>query len=191
MKLVTILALAGAAAVLPPSRYPEQNPTAPQKFPLSTVLLRGHEGIQRNLVEAAELMPEEHYAFRATPETKPFGQIVAHIAFSRFGACAALRGTENPRLGQKEDAPRTKAEAVALLKEAGTYCTEAFTPLTDEALTQLVAVGANRNEVAKGAFVAGENAHANEVYGTMAVYLRLKGLVPPSTARAQQPRKTQ
>ena len=38
-----------------------------------------------------------------------------------------------------------------------------------------------------GVFLAGDT-HLNEIYGTMAVYLRLKGLVPPSTARANKPR---
>jgi len=190
MKLVAILVIAGAAAVVPAARHQQKAPQAPQKFPLAIGLLRGHDAVQRNLVEAAEMMPEAHYGFRATPETKPFGQIVAHIALSRLGSCAALRGLENPRKGQKEDEPRTKAEAVALLKEAGTYCTDAFGSITDDNVTGMVAVGANKVEVARGVFLASENAHGNEVYGTMAVYLRLKGLVPPSTARVQQ-RRTQ
>ena len=55
--------------------------------------------------------------------------------------------------------------------------------LTDEAALGYVKIGPN--EVARGLMIAGENAHANEIYGTMAVYLRLKGIVPPSTERAQ------
>lgn len=190
MKLVAILIMAGAAAVLPATRHQQKAPQSPQQFPLATGLLRSHDAVQRNLVEAAELMPEEHYGFRATPETKPFGQIVAHIALSRFGACAAIRGLENPRKDVKEGDPRTKAEAVALLKEAGAYCTDAFASITDDNVTGMVTVGPNKVSVARGLFLAGENAHGNEIYGTMAVYLRLKGLVPPSTARIQQ-RKTQ
>lgn len=188
MSPFTVVAI-GIAAMLPAIGQPAQSsPQGPQTYPLSTVLLRSHEAVQRNLVEAAEKMPDEHFAFRATPETKPFGQIVAHIALSRFGACSAIRGIENPKRGVKEDEPRTKAQAVALLKEAGSYCTEAFSALTDETLTQMVAVGVNKNQVARGVFIAGENAHGNEIYGTMAVYLRLKGIVPPSTERVQQRR---
>jgi hypothetical protein len=190
MKLVAVLVIVGAAAVLPATRYQQKAAQPPQQFPLASGLLRSHDAVQRNLVEAAEMMPEEHYGFRATPETKPFGQIVAHIALSRFGSCAAIRGNENPRKDTKEGDTRTKAEAVALLKEAGAYCTDAFGAITDDNVTGMVTVGANKVSVARGLFLAGENAHANEVYGTMAVYLRLKGLVPPSTARMQQ-RKTQ
>ena len=166
-------------------------PQPPQKLPLLAYLQRGQDAIQRNLVEAAELMPEEHYVFRATSETKPFGQIVAHVALSRFGACAAMSGKENPRKSDKEETTRTKAELVALLKEASTFCAAAQEGLTEETVTQLVKVGPKQIEVAKGGFIASDIAHSNEIYGTMAVYLRLKGLVPPSTARATQTHRSQ
>ena len=189
-KIVTFvcaaLTLAGAAE----AQTPPAAPPAPQKFTLAAFLARGHEGIQRNLLEAAEKMPDEHFNFKPTPEMRPFAQVVAHIALSRFGACSSLKGEANPRAGEKEEAPRTKAQAVALLKEGGTYCGEVFKGLTDDSMTQFVTVGAAKNEVHKGLMVAGENSHANEVYGTMAVYLRLKGIVPPSTERSQQ-RRTQ
>jgi hypothetical protein len=50
-------------------------------------------------------------------------------------------------------------------------------------------IKAGPNEVARGSVIAGSNSHANEVYGTMAVYLRLKNIVPPSTEREEQQRK--
>ena len=173
------------------SAPPAQGTPAPQKFTLAAYLVRGHEGVQRNLVEAAEKMPEEHYGFKPAPEMRPFAQSVAHIAFSRFGACSTLKGEARPRAGEKEDQQRSKAEAIALLKEAGEYCAGVFKTLTDEAMTQFVTIPSNKNEVAKGLILAGENAHANEVYGTMTVYLRLKGLVPPTTERSQQQRRSQ
>jgi hypothetical protein len=63
--------------------------------------------------------------------------------------------------------------------------------LKDEDMTAFVTAGAAKNQVAKGLFLAGTNTHGNEMYGTMSVYLRLKGLVPPSTERANAARKTQ
>jgi hypothetical protein len=57
-----------------------------------------------------------------------------------------------------------------------------------ETLTQLVKVGPNQVEAARGVFLIGDTAHINEIHGTMAVYLRLKGIVPPSTARTSKPR---
>jgi hypothetical protein len=54
-------------------------------------------------------------------------------------------------------------------------------------MIQLVKVGAI--EGARGLVPIGLSVHGNEVYGTIAVYLRLKGLVPPTTAR-QKPAPT-
>jgi steroid delta-isomerase-like uncharacterized protein len=174
-----VLGLAITAAPAAP-----QTPPTGQRFTLSGNMLRGYAGLQRNLLEAAELMPEEHYAFKPTQETRPYGQLVAHIALSQFGGCAALKGETNPRAIEKEDAPRKKAELVALLKASTAYCDPALNALTDEAMVQLITVGPN--QAAKGLILASTNTHGNEMYGTMAVYLRLKGLVPPSTARQNQ-----
>jgi len=50
---------------------------------------------------------------------------------------------------------------------------------------------AGQNQVAKGLFLAGTNSHGNEMYGTMSVYLRLKGIVPPTTERQNAAKKSQ
>jgi uncharacterized damage-inducible protein DinB len=161
-----------------------QTPATGQRFTLSGNMLRGYAGLQRNLLEAAELMPEEHYSFKPTSETRPYRQLVAHIALSQFAGCSALKGETNPRADEKEETPRSKAALVALLKASTAYCDPALNALTDDAMVQLITIGPN--EGAKGLILASTNAHGNEMYGTMAVYLRLKGLVPPTTARQNQ-----
>jgi hypothetical protein len=64
-----------------------------------------------------------------------------------------------------------------------------FTSLKDEDMTALVKNG--QNQVAKGLFLVSTNTHGNEMYGTMAVYMRLKGLVPPTTERQNAAKKSQ
>jgi hypothetical protein len=177
---VTLAIVVGAGALS--AQSPASAPT-PQKHTLSAFLLNMNDAVQRDLVEAAELMPEEHYGFKPAAESRPFGPTVAHIALSRIGSCSALLGRENPRRGQREDTARTKAEIMALLKEAGAVCAEAQRGLTEASIAEFITLGAAKSEVAKGVFIAGEIAHGYEVYGTMAVHLRLKGLVPPTTAR--------
>jgi steroid delta-isomerase-like uncharacterized protein len=172
-----------AAAVIPAA--PQTPPAGRQRFTLSGNMLRGYAALQRNLLEAAELMPEEHYSFKPTAETRPYGRLGAHIALSQFGGCAALKGDSNPKASDKEETARSKADLVALLKASSAYCDPVLNALTDEAMVQLTKIGAN--EVAKGLVLASTNTHGNEMYGTMAVYLRLKGLVPPTTARQPPP----
>jgi uncharacterized damage-inducible protein DinB len=170
-----------ALAAIPGAARAQTAPPTGQKITLSASLLRGNTSIQRDLLEAAEKMPEADYGFKPTPETRPYGQLVAHIALSQFGGCSALKGETNPKAGEKEETERKKAEYVALLKESAAYCEPVFATLTEENILGLVKV--RTNEVARGLFLSGSNSHANEMYGTMAVYLRLKGLVPPTTER--------
>lgn len=190
MRRMTVVTLS-AALVLPALAAAQTPaPAAPQTFTLSGNSQRAYQNIERNLTEAAEKMPEANYSFTPTPEVRPFGQLVAHVALSQFGTCAALKGdTAAPHKDEKEDAARSKAELVALLKESTAYCDPALTALKDEDMTTLTKAG--QNQVAKGLFLAGTITHGNEMYGTMSVYLRLKGIVPPSTDRQNAAKKSQ
>ena len=165
-----------------------QQPPAGQKFAFaSSIVGRGYKNTQRNLTEAAEKMPDADYSFRPTPQMRPFSQLVAHVALAQFGSCSALKGQPDPHEKDKEENFKTKSEALALLKASTALCDEAFTSVNDENVSEMIAV--KQNEVARGLFVTGTNTHGNEMYGTMAVYLRLKGITPPSTEREEQQKK--
>jgi len=165
-----------------------QQPPAGQKFTIaSAIVQRGDKGIQTNITEAAEKMPEADYSYKPTPQMRPFSQLVAHVALAQFGSCSALKGQPDPHKDDKEENIKTKSEAVALLKASTALCDDAFAGLTDENMHELVKAG--NNEVARGLFVTGTNSHGNEMYGTMAVYLRLKGITPPSTERYEAQKK--
>ena len=186
---ITTLSLA-VLAIASVSAAQQDSSQGPKIVTLSGEMLQGYQGVQRNLVEAAERMPEAHYAFKPTPEIRPFGQLVAHAALMQFRMCSMLKGEPSPRKDEKEDAPRTRTEAIALLKASTAYCDPLVAPLTDTAMPELVKAG--EMQVAKGLLPASLIAHGMEMYGTMAVYLRLKGIVPPTTERqAQQMKKSQ
>ena len=182
---LTVLAIATGSAAQ------QAGDQAPKVFTLSGEMLRGYQSVQRNLVEAAEKMPAEHYPFKPTPDIKPFGQLVAHAALSQFSTCSMLKGEPSPRKDEKEDASRTRAEAIALLKASTDYCDPLVTSLTDTTMPEMVT--AKEFQVAKGLLPASLISHGQEMYGTMAVYLRLKGIVPPTTERqnAATAKKTQ
>ena len=188
MRRFLVLTIAALAAA--PSMALAQAPPAPQTLTLSSYAIRGYQNIQRNLLEAAEKMPEADYAFKPTSETRPFGQLVAHVALSQFGACAELKGDPAPpHKGDKEDTARSKSELIALFKESTAYCDPLLTTLKDDDLAALIKV--DQRQGAKGVFLLFTVAHGNEMYGTMAVYLRLKGLVPPTTERQNAAKKSQ
>jgi uncharacterized damage-inducible protein DinB len=190
MNRARFVTIAAAAILLPATAGAQQPAPAPQTYTLAATLIRTYQNLQRNLTEAAEKMPDSAYAFKPTADVRPFGQLVAHVALSQFGTCAALKADPAPpHKYDKEDAARSKAELVALLKASSDYCTPALTSLKDEDMTAVVKSG--ENQIAKGLALTGTNTHGNEMYGTMAVYLRLKGIVPPSTERQNAAKKSQ
>jgi len=132
---------------------------------------------KNKIIAAAEQMSDEGYAFQPTKEERNFGGWVAHVADSQIGTCSALAGAaKQVNAGQKT----SKADLVAALKESFDSCDAAFNGTTD--------ANANENvQTFQGprprvAALYGTIGHNEECYGSMAVYMRLQQLVPPSSA---------
>jgi uncharacterized damage-inducible protein DinB len=162
---------------------------AGQKVGLATSIQRGYANIKQNLTQAADKMPEADYSWKpgTTAEARPFSAVIAHIVQSQFGTCAAIKGVPNPMQGKNlEQELKTKAEVIKALADSFAICDEVFAQTTDENATQFIKIG--QNEVTRAAALFGFIAHGNEIYGTGAVYLRSKNLVPPSTERMMQGR---
>ena len=156
-----------------------------QKVGIATSLQRGYQGFKTNFTQAAEKMPEADYSFKpgSTPEARTFAQVIDHIAQAQFGQCAALSGTPNPMQGkQLEQELKTKAEVTKALADSFALCDPLFAAVTDANAAESVKVG--QNEVTRVAALFGVIVHGNEMYGTAAVYLRSKNIVPPSTENA-------
>lgn len=160
---------------------------APGPVNLSLSLQRSYAAIKNNLTLAADKLGEADYAFKPSsmPEVRGYGQLFGHVANAQFGACAAARGEPNPNMGVNNEQKTTKAEIVKALADSFAFCDPAFAALTEENGGQIMAQG--RGQVARSAILAGLVAHSNEMYGTAAVYLRAKNIVPPSTEGNQMP----
>lgn len=144
--------------------------------PTIAELKQMYTNVKNNHIKMAEKMPEEHYSFKATPEIRTFGQLVAHVADSQARICSAVNGEQKAvNAGSKT----SKVDLVAALNESYAMCDKAFDSLTDAKASEMVSMG-QRQRSKLGALV-GMVSHSNEEYGYMAVYLRLKGFVPPSS----------
>jgi len=138
-----------------------------------------YEAVKRNLSAMIEKMPEEHFSFRPVPEVRSFGEAVAHIADAQARNCNLASGAGSQTLDA--DKKTTKAELVAALKESFTICDAAFEGLTDARANQMVVMGASKFQLSRLSLLVSMIAHSNEQHGYLAIYLRLKGIVPPST----------
>lgn len=132
--------------------------------------------IKTNFIKAAEKMPEENYSFKPVEAVESFGQRVAHIADPQLSSCTALTGERKAGTAKSKT---SKADLVAAIKESFDACDKAFDALTDA--NALEAVSAGRGQQPRISVLYGLIVHANEVYGAMGVYMRLKGIVPPSS----------
>jgi len=147
-----------------------------QTSALITVGKNSYNQIKNNLLKAADKMPEDAYSFKPTPELQSFGERVAHVA-GQMGTCSGVTGERkpNPAMGKT-----SKADLVAALKASFDACDAAWDSMNEKSAMEMMA-GRGGAQTPRIALLIGNTIHINEVYGTMTVYMRLKGLVPPSS----------
>jgi uncharacterized damage-inducible protein DinB len=144
--------------------------------PLSTEAKQAYTTIKNNLLKMAEKMPEENYAFKPTPDIRSFGQLVGHVADSQLRTCSTVKG--ETKAGQAAS-KTAKADLVTALKESIAECDAAYDSITDATAAEIIKTP--RGQRTKLGALVGNTTHDNEEYGYMSVYLRLKGVVPPSS----------
>ncbi len=144
---------------------------------LSADVKADYRTVRGYFIKAAEKMPEADYGFRPSPAVRSFGQQVAHVADDQYNLCAPARGeTRKAAYKEIENTLSAKADLVAALKAAFAYCDGAYDALTDASGTEMVRGGRTRF-----AMLNWNLWHTWEHYGNVVVYLRLKGIVPPSS----------
>ena len=176
--IVLALTLASSAAYAQP-------PAAGQTLTVVTSIQRAYNTIKTNLTEAAAKMPDADYDSKPStmPEVRTYGQLFAHIAQSQFGTCAAVKKVPNPMMGkQLETELKTKAEFVKAVDDSFAFCDDAYSSLTEANAADMLTQG--RGQITRAAALMNNVIHNNEMAGTAYVYMRAKGLVPPSTENA-------
>lgn len=177
MHTVWLLAFAIATAQQPAP--PKPDPTTMSGSAAAT-----YNGLKRFILRSVEKMPVEHFDFQPTPEVRTFGQLLAHIADGNYLLCAPAMGETNPSgtvMDRIEKEKLAREPLVARVKESFAYCDRAYAALTDANAAEVVPfINSKRPRVAVLWFHIG---HAYEHYGNMVTYMRLKGIVPPSTER--------
>jgi uncharacterized damage-inducible protein DinB len=159
---------------------------------LASVAKAMHATIRRNLAEAAEAMPAEEYGFKPTPQVRSFAQLIGHVAAANYLFCSQAQGanpTTTPASATNFERLTEKAALVKAINESLAYCDGVYNATTDRTFGEAVRLAAlgpmKATDTTRGAVLIFNTTHNNEHYGNIVVYLRLKGHVPPSTARVQ------
>ena len=133
--------------------------------------------VKGNLQRMVDAMPEDQYGFKPVPEIRSFGELVAHVADAQNLFCSMVTGKPRPESNAKKT---SKADLTAAMKESISACDAAWESLTEANMGQTVGTGGMARS--RLATLEYNTVHSSEEYGYMAVYLRLKNIVPPSSA---------
>lgn len=133
--------------------------------------------VSKFIVTAAEQMTEANYAYKPTAEVRSFGEVLGHIANSGYAFCAGATGEKPPTMPNAEKLA-TKAEIVSALKVTFAYCDKAYMMEAARLGEKLDFFGQSHTRLSVLAFNMGHNF---EHYGNIVTYMRLKGMVPPSS----------
>jgi uncharacterized damage-inducible protein DinB len=177
MKRRTALYLTFAALMpLGPRAAHAQNAT-----PLSASASAQFAVVSGFVARSAEKIPEALYSFRATPEVRTIAQLFGHIADAYFEMCSTAAGTERPR-GGIEGTVTSKAELASALRDGVAYCTSVMAAMNDQRGTEPVPFYFGPTPRLGVLYFV--TTHTYEHYGNLVTYMRLNGIVPPSSEPA-------
>jgi uncharacterized damage-inducible protein DinB len=145
----------------------------------ATQAVKGQFGMVKDVVaRTAEKVPEELYSFKPTPEVRSIGQLLGHIADSQFGMCAAAAGEKPPQSGI-EKTFNSKAQLSKAVVDSNAYCDTVIAGMDDKKGMEIVQFFTGPTP--RLHVLTFNIAHSYEHYGNLVTYMRLKGIVPPSS----------
>jgi uncharacterized damage-inducible protein DinB len=195
LMLTAALSLAAASAYAQPAKSSlAAGASAPPSAPptIASAIDREISLVEKEVVEAAEAMPEHKFDF--SPEklnlpgsdykgVRTFGEQLKHIAASNYLIWSPITGEKPPDTvndGKGPDNMKAKAEIIKYLKDSFAFGHKAVATLNETNLVQPVPRN-NRPPTTRLFLATFAPAHAFDHYGQMIEYLRMNGIVPPAS----------
>jgi uncharacterized damage-inducible protein DinB len=137
---------------------------------------------KQDILRSADKVPEDKYPFKPTDSVRTLGQLFAHVADGQYEFCGAAASKRDAK--NVEQTAKTKADIVAALKTAFAYCDAIYDGMTDVQASEMIgAFGGTK--LTRLSMLDFNVAHTMEHYGNLVTYMRIQGIVPPSS----EPRK--
>ena len=139
--------------------------STPEKAPdMSTELRNGFNEVNDWVTKAADTVPADKYSYRPVDTVRTFGQMIAHITDSYNYFCAHGVGNKVEWTTPVEKGATDKETLLPKLKEAVGRCNTAYSSGSAQQKPLFINIG-----------------HTNLHYGNIITYMRMLGLVPPSS----------
>jgi uncharacterized damage-inducible protein DinB len=171
--VLALVSLAGAAQA--------QQPAAPADLAVRTVREQW-QAMTSYVTRAAADVPDSLYGYKPVATVRSFGQLIGHVAGAQYMICAAALGDPPRGEDEIEKTRTTKTELVAALRASTEYCGRAYAQSDAAAQQRTQLFGQERSRLAALGINATHNA---EHYGNLVTYMRMNGLVPPSSRPPQ------
>ena len=151
--------------------------------PVSDAIRASWDGAKKNMKDSAEDVSQAIYDFKPVDTVRTFGEVVAHTAGANYVFCSAVRGEPSPKAEDAFESLPNKAAIVKAFNESLAYCDAAYMALTDQTAANMIDMPFGGGKGARAAALIGNVGHVNEHYGNLVTYMRIKGIVPPSSRR--------
>lgn len=178
--VVPLVAACGGGTT--PASAPEQ--PAASAAPSLQVLaqLRADWQAQKDtMMKIADAMPENKFTYKSTAPQRNYGEQIMHVAGANVELLKVLGGNAPPPTFTAESA-KTKAELLKALGESYDYGTALLNELSETTILEPVKDPPSfLGPSSRARIVWTLLAHSMDIYGQMAVYLRLNGIVPPAS----------
>lgn len=137
-----------------------------------------YEQVKDYLLRAADQMSEADLAFQPTSEVRSGLAVLGHVADSQHFFCSAALGETSPHETQIERTQTTRAGLLQALRQSFSYCDQAYAQADTDVLGSLRAFGGRQTRLSQ---LVLNSTHNWEHYGNIVTYMRMRGLVPPSS----------
>jgi uncharacterized damage-inducible protein DinB len=190
LSLAAVSAYAQATKSSPAAAGPSASPSTPPT--IASAIDREISVVEKEVVEAAEAMPEEKFDF--SPEklnvpgsdykgVRTFGEQLKHIAASNYLIWSPITGEKPPdnvNEGKGPDNMKAKADIIKYVKDSFAFGHKAVATLNESNLVQPIPRN-DRAPTTRLYLATFAPAHCFDHYGQMIEYLRMNGIVPPAS----------
>jgi len=168
-----VVVLAAALAFAVPS-------ARAQSAVVKAEVLKDWTGLKDTMMKIADAMPEDKFGYKSTPAQRSYGEQVLHVATVNMALLGTIGGTTAaPTINAKATA---KAEILKALSDSFDYGTALINEQTPDGMLQVVKARF-LGESTRARVIYFLVGHTWDIYGQMAVYLRLNGVTPPASVR--------
>ena len=143
--------------------------------------------MRQTMMGMADAMPEDTFDYASTPEQRTFGEQILHVAGGNvmlmgfLGAEATGPTVDRSNLRTFGYTATSKADILQALDESFDFGAAALEEFDDDALLERVTGPGFLGQPTRLRLVYFVIGHAWDIYGQMAVYLRLNDIVPPAS----------